>query len=187
MPGNLTVTCGPMFAGKSTTLYFDLVKASEEGRNPVVFKPETDTREVGRIVLHGGGYVSAVEVDPSGSHALSSFLQEDTTDIFIDEVQFFNPWVIRESLQLMVDRNIDVHVYGLDLDYRGQPWPMMEKLLPLADEVRKLKAKCQMCGKEASKTTRLTAEEHPNQVLIGASDHYEPRCNEHFFHENTTD
>lgn len=187
MSGSLTVTCGPMFAGKSTALQSDIDKFASPY---VVFKPELDTREHGRIVLHNGSYIEAVEVDANDGSFLP-YLREDTKTIFIDEAQFFGTWLTREIKYLILERNIDVHIYGLDLDYKGKAWPRMSDLLPLADEVHKLKAVCQMCGKFASKTVRISHEEYENQVLIGAADLYEPRCTSHFaehFHdEDITD
>lgn len=186
MSGRLTVTCGPMFAGKSTALQSDI----ELFASPyMIFKPELDTREKGRIVLHNGSYVDAIEIDATDG-SLGAHLNEDVKTIFIDEVQFFGSWITREIIYLILERNIDVHVYGLDLDYKGGAWPRMSELLPLADEVHKLKAVCQMCGKFASKTVRISHEEYQNQVLVGAADLYEPRCNLHFaehFHEDITD
>ena len=176
MSGRLTVTCGPMFAGKSTALQSDIELFASPYR---IFKPELDTREQGRIILHNGSYVDAIEIDATDG-SLSAHLDGDVKTVFIDEIQFFGSWITREIIYLILERNIDVHVYGLDLDYKGGAWPRMSELLPLADEVRKLKAVCQMCGKFASKTVRISHEEYQNQVLVGAADLYEPRCNLHF-------
>ena len=180
MSGRLTVTCGPMFAGKSTALQSDIELFASPYR---VFKPELDTRSPGRIVLHNGSYIGAIEIDATDG-SLCAHLDEGVRTIFIDEIQFFGPWITREIIYLILERNIDVHVYGLDLDYKGGAWPRMSELLPLADEVHKLKAVCQVCGKFASKTVRISQDNFQNQVLIGAADLYEPRCNldftEHF-------
>lgn len=186
MTGRLTVTCGPMFAGKSTALQSDIELFASPYR---VFKPELDTRSPGRIVLHNGSYIDAIEVDATDG-SLCAHLDEGVRTIFIDEIQFFGAWITREIIYLILERNIDVHVYGLDLDYKGGAWPRMSELLPLADEVHKLKAICQMCGKLASKTVRISHEEYQNQVMVGAADLYEPRCNLHFaehFHEDIAD
>lgn len=188
MSGRLTVTCGPMFAGKSTALQSDIELFAPPYR---IFKPELDTREHGRIVLHNGSYIEAIEVDSSNG-SLLPYITEDVKTVFVDEVQFFGAWLTREIRYLVFERNIDVHVYGLDLDYKGRAWPRMEQLLPMADEIHKLKAVCQVCGKFASKTVRISPpEEYENQVLIGAADLYEPRCNldfaEHFHDEDITD
>lgn len=164
-----------MFAGKSTALYNDLFGVPAHNR--LIFKPKCDTRSNGTICLHNGGKLAAIELDPEDD-CVSYHMDGDITDIFIDEVQFFRPWLLREIYNLVMDRGVNVHVYGLDLDWKGEPWPMMKELLPRADVVRKLKARCNVCERPASKTFRTSSS--TKQVLIGEQDSYEARCNEHF-------
>lgn len=174
----LKVTCGPMFAGKSTAILRDSMDVDAD--NKLVVKPKNDTRNEGFITTHAGILIPAVEIDPSKGSIYN--LVEDNkfiTDVFIDEVQFFNQWIIRDIIRILFDLTpqINVHVYGLDLDYRIRPWPVMATLLPMADEVIKLKARCAVCDEPASKTIRTSNLE--DLVVVGEGQHYEPRCNGH--------
>jgi thymidine kinase len=51
-------------------------------------------------------------------------------------------------------------------------------VIPLADTVTKLTARCELCGKRAFFTLRKTAE--PQRELIGGSDVYMPVCRQHY-------
>lgn len=174
----LKVTCGPMFAGKSTAIIKDSMDI--EANRKLVIKPKTDTRTDSYITSHSGILIPAVEMDPAHSSIIGLLNKdEDITDVFIDEIQFFKPWIIREikTILFTLPREISVHVYGLDLDYKLEPWPIMQHLLPLANQVTKLTARCAVCGQPASKTIRTSNLEE--LVLVGEGDHYEPRCNRH--------
>jgi thymidine kinase len=67
-----------------------------------------------------------------------------------------------------------VIVAGLDMDYTGKPFGPMPDLLAIADYITKLHAICMKCGQIANISYRKIADE--KQVLLGATDVYEPRC-----------
>ena len=71
-------------------------------------------------------------------------------------------------------------VAGLDKDFRGEPFGVLPELLTRAEFVTKLTAVCAKCGAPATRTQRLVdgspASFEDPIVLVGAVDHYEPRC-----------
>ena len=74
----------------------------------------------------------------------------------------------------------DYGLAGLDKDFRGEPFGVLPELLTRAEFVTKLTAVCAKCGAPATRTQRLV-DGHPASfedpiVLVGAVDHYEPRC-----------
>lgn len=54
----------------------------------------------------------------------------------------------------------------------------MLDIIPLADSVTKLTAKCELCGKRAFFTLRKT--EETRTEVIGGSDKYMPVCRQHY-------
>ena len=72
-----------------------------------------------------------------------------------------------------------VIIAGLDMDSGGKPFGPMPALMSSAEEVLKLTAVCEVCGEPATHTFRRTNEEK-EQVLVGAGEHYQARCRDHW-------
>ena len=66
------------------------------------------------------------------------------------------------------------------MDFRGQPFGPMPKLLAIAEEVTKLSAVCVICGNAASRSQRI-AGSSGEKIVVGAKELYEARCR--FCHE----
>ncbi|KAJ6674604.1 THYMIDINE KINASE [Salix viminalis] len=69
-------------------------------------------------------------------------------------------------------------VAGLDGDYLRRSFGSMLDVIPLADTVTKLTARCEVCGGRAFFTWRKTSE--TKTELIGGSDLYMPVCRQHY-------
>jgi thymidine kinase len=109
-------------------------------------------------------------------------VDDNTRIVGIDEAQFFDDSIV-DVAQKLAYRGMRVIVAGLDMDFRGQPFGPMPKLLAVAEDVTKLSAVCTVCGNPASRSQRLSAPQGKSgeQVLVGAKDYYEARCR--FCHE----
>ena len=102
--------------------------------------------------------------------------------VAIDEAQFFDDRIATVAQQL-ADRGLRVIVAGLDMDFRGEPFGPMPRLMAQAERVDKLHAICMVCGGLASRTQRLIdgkpARYSDPVVVVGASELYEARCRQH--------
>ena len=94
-------------------------------------------------------------------------------------MQLFDPFIV-EVCEYLADQGQRVMVAGLDKDFRGEPFGVMPELLTRAEFVTKLTAVCAKCGAPATRTQRLIggkpASFNDPVVLVGAKEHYEPRC-----------
>ena len=91
--------------------------------------------------------------------------------IVIEEGQFFND--LFDFVTKSVDtENKSVIVAGLDGDYLRRPFGDMLKIIPYAEEVKKLDALCLMCkdGTPAHFTKRIGVSE--KRDLVGSNDKY---------------
>lgn len=61
----------------------------------------------------------------------------------------------------------------------------MLDVVPLADTITKLTARCEMCGKRASFTLRKT--DDTQTELIAGSDVYMPVCRQHYVNPQISD
>lgn len=177
----IEVVCGSMFSGKTEEL-IRRVRRAIIARQPVqVFKPQLDDRYgITSVASHTGQKVEAVPV--SHSSYMLDLVQDDTTVIAIDEIQFFDTGIV-EVVQQLANSGIRVICAGLDMDFRGEPFGCMPQLLAIAEEVQKLSAICTVCGNAATRTQRLVngqpAYYDDPIIMVGAQESYEARCREH--------
>lgn len=168
--GRLEVLVGPMFAGKTTELLRRVVEAEKNGEKVRVYKPRLDTRhDDASVYSHDGLAVPAQWLGPDWATPFSN----GATVVALDEVQFFSLDVIPEILRAM-RQGTRVIAAGLDLTSQEEPFGPVPALLALADEVVKLRARCERCGKPATRSFRLVASSA--KILVGGAETYEPRC-----------
>ena len=176
--GWLEVICGSMFSGKTEELIRRVRRARIARQSVQVFKPALDNRYANReVTSHNGMQVEAIPVE--GIAQVRELIAPDTEVIALDEAQFFLDDVI-DLCEELADRGKRVIVAGLDLDFRGQPFGPMPRLMARAERVDKLHAICVLCGDRGSRTQRLINGEpagyHDPVILVGASEVYEARC-----------
>ncbi len=178
--GWLEVICGCMFAGKTEELIRRINVLSFAKKKIVIFKPRIDNRySEKQIVSHSGTSIDCIVIDKAMDILDYVSKDSDIDVVAIDEVQFLDKDVV-EICDYLADQGKRVMVAGLDKDFRGEPFGVMPELLTRAEFVTKLTAVCAKCGAPATRTQRLINGEPASFedpiVLVGATDHYEPRC-----------
>ena len=169
--GRIEVICGSMFSGKTEELIRRMKRAMFARQKVEIFKPALDTRYSNEdVVSHEGNSIPSTPIDSSASILL---MAQDYDVIGIDEAQFFDEHIVEVCNQLAY-QGVRVIVAGLDLDFKGEPFGPMPRLLAIADEVSKVHAICVRCGALAYVSHRLVNEE--KQVLLGEKMEYEPLC-----------
>jgi thymidine kinase len=182
---DLTVIAGPMFAGKTTALIERVRAIAGLGVGAfVIIKPAMDTRYAhDAIVSHDG--VSWTATPVANAKRVREIVTRaamnagEPVHVFCDEVQFLDAprfcGRFHEVVHTLVCEEHPVTCAGLDLDYRGLPFDVTARLLAMADDVVKLKARCVVTGAAAAKTYKKRAS--GERVELGSGDIYEPRCN----------
>ena len=173
--GCIEVVCGSMFSGKTEELIRRLRRAQFANQKIAIFKPTVDNR------------YSDVEVVSHDFHKLTSTPIKDPADMLkvgpevkvvgVDEAQFFGDSLV-EVCQTLANRGVRVIVAGLDMDYLGQPFGPMPRLMAVAEDVQKVHAICVKCGALATFSHRLSKSQ--DLVLLGEKDVYEPLCRDCF-------
>jgi len=167
-----------MFSGKTEELIRLVRRAMHARRRVQVFKSALDTRcDTTVIRTHDGISFTADAV--ADSRSLEAALKPGVEVVGIEEIQFFDEAVV-PLVDRLADAGVAVIAAGLDLDFRGEPFGFMPRLLARADYVVKLHAICKQCGGEASRTQRLVdgrpASWDDPIILVGACETYEARC-----------
>ncbi len=172
--GYLKIILGPMFSGKTTYLidkYNELLKIN---KHAIVINHTLDNRySDNEVVTHDGIKIPCLNIqklkDLYNDH--EDILSDENKYILINEAQFFDDIV--EMVILLVEKyNKYVYISGLDGDFKRKKFGNILDLIPISDEVIKLKAICK-CGNTASFSRRISNEQE--QISIG-NDNYEPVC-----------
>ena len=171
----LNMICGSMYSGKSTELLRRYERNKYAKRKALLFNHSLDKR-------YGENVVATHLQDQEKSHSISTVYQmlsilhdhKEIKNVYIDEFQFF-PNEFADAVIFLVEKeNYSITVAGLDLTFDNKPFKSMEKLMPYADKILKLKAVCCECGKNASKSYRLTSSKQ--KVEVGSNDSYIALC-----------
>jgi thymidine kinase len=176
--GWIEVIAGPMFSGKSEELIRRVRRALIARQSVLVFKPRLDNRyHESHVVSHDGKQVAAIPVESAAE--MEAHLDPLPQVVAVDEAQFLDRGLL-SLVERLAAQGVRVILAGLDLDFRGEPFGLMPELLARAEFVEKLSAICPRCGAPATRTQRLVngkpARYSDPVILVGAEEHYEPRC-----------
>ena len=178
--GWIEVICGSMFSGKTEELIRRLNRVLIAQQKVEIFKPKVDTRhQPGRVVSHNENSIRSTTVEFARDIPL---LSDSCEVVGIDEVQFFDEEIVTICRDL-ANHGKRVIAAGLDMDFQGQPFGSIPKLMAIAEYVTKLHAICVRCGGIASYSYRLNPEKE--QVVVGEKNIYEARCRECFSKEES--
>ncbi|MEM1093687.1 MAG: thymidine kinase [Bacteroidota bacterium] len=169
--GWIEVVCGSMFSGKTEELIRRLRRAKIAKQRVEIFKPSVDVRySEEEVVSHDENAIASTPVHTASQILLMS---AGADVIGIDEAQFFDGTLV-EVVQELARQGKRVIIAGLDQDYLGRPFEPLPALMAVAEYVTKLHAVCVVCGAPANHSQRLV--QGNEQVLLGATEVYEPRC-----------
>ena len=169
--GSIEVICGSMFSGKTEELLRRINRAKFAKLKIEVYKPIMDVRyDKKKVVSHDQNSIDSIGITKS-SEILT--LMQDPDIIAIDECQFFKD-DIATTCNKIANFGIRVIVAGLDMDFLGNPFGGMPKLLSIAERITKVHAICIDCGQLANHSFRKN-----NQVKLislGEKNNYKPLC-----------
>lgn len=174
--GSVTAIVGSMYSGKSTRLLEGVRRADLGRRSFVLVKPQTDDRYASDHVVSHDKSSFPCEVVPNAQEIVHVGAQAER--VFIEEGQFFDD-ELPDIVDLFAGWGRDVTVAGLDLDFRGEPFDIMSRIVMGADHVIKLQAICDVCGEDACRSQRIVDGEpvtHGDVIEVGGVEAYEARC-----------
>jgi len=155
-------------------------------RKAALFKPSIDNRySESEVVAHNGLRYEAyvIPTTEEGVKMIYNITKKEKLEVIgVDEGQFF-PFSIVETLNKLADEGIYVIAAGLNLDFKGDPFPVTKELLVRADNIVYLAAICTICGAPATRSQRLIdgkpAPRDSPVILVGGLESYEARCRKH--------
>ena len=185
--GYLELIIGPMFAGKSTELFRKIDIYRKINKNVLIINHSLNSRygfTSSSLVTHDKKVIENVmEVSELGQ--IEDKLIEDSDLIVIDELQFFKDGY-ENVIKFVEEYKKHVVCAGLDGDFNRKPFGDVLRLIPLCDNIIKLKALCKKCGdgKEALFSKKIIVSNRGGQVEVGSNDIYIPVCRNCFLEKN---
>ena len=178
--GYLKIILGPMFGGKTTELIRIYNRYMGCDIPSIVINHSSDKRyDNTKMSTHNKIMIDSLNTDSLVS-AINPLL--DSIKVFIiNEGQFFKD--LYKSVNLLLKNNKIVYVCGLDGDYKRNKFGEILDIIPLADDIIKLKGICSICKKNDSIFTHRTVKSD-QQVLIGEKDMYMSLCRKCYKHVN---
>lgn len=176
--GQIEVICGSMFSGKTEELIRRLNRAKIAKQKVEIFKPSVDKRyHENDVVSHNENSIRSTPVNFANDILL---LSGDCDVVGIDEVQFFDEEIVSVAKKLAIQGK-RVIIAGLDMDFEGNPFEPMPKLMAIAEYVTKVNAICMKCGDLAAFSFRLS--DAKEKVVLGEKESYEARCRKCFYED----
>lgn len=178
-PGWMEAIVGCMYSGKTSELIRRLLICKYAKQKVMAFKPGSDDRyDAANLVTHEGAKFSVATGFERNPESLYSITEDRGLQVVgIEEAQFWDAGIV-EVCEGLANRGVRVIVAGLDLDYRGEPFGVMPRLVMLSEYVTKLQAACMVCGEPATRTQKIAGGD--DVVDPGAADKYEARCRHHW-------
>jgi len=171
---------GPMFGGKTTRLLGEVERYRYQKKSILAYKPNIDNRyDDESIVTHNGFKLKAKKIS-AAKEILSDIksweaLNQDRPIIVVDETFMIQgsgsilPYLYRAGYTILTST--------LQLSASCNAFEEVKEMLPWATRIEKCPAVCTECGRDAFYTYRKV--EDLNEIVIGGSELYEPRCWQH--------
>lgn len=191
---SLELFIGPMKGGKSTMLIRSIVSYSDvisKNKKPLIINSILDTRNQ-LLSSHSSIFSLPDCCDIIKASTLSEVNVDDYDVIGIDESQFFSD--LTEKVEEWLSKGKHLFCSGLNGNCKMQKFGKILDLIPLADNVTFVKAKCEICVEkfreenqreplptevknfEASFSARITKED--SEICVDAK--YASVCRKHF-------
>lgn len=187
----LKIFVGPMFSGKTTALINTYKQLSGDkyihdmrdgSGNKICINTKIcvinhgfdDRYEKNHMCNHDGLKIPCETVTNLKQYIETKKYHPDTEIFLINEAQFFDN-LFECVVDLVENKNKQVYLCGLDGDFKRQKMGELLQLIPIADEVVKLSATCNMCKTNKAIFTHRMCN-NDKQVVIGGSDIYQPLC-----------
>ena len=168
---SLKLILGCMYSGKTTEILRIVNSLKHINETPLIIKPIIDDRySKDKISTH-----NKQEYDCLSVNNLYEVKNITNNYIIIEEAQFF-----KDLLLFVIDhveiKGKNVIVVGLDGDSNRENFGDIHKLIPLCDDIVKLKAYCSICrnGVRAIFSKRIS--EKKDKILVGSDGDYIAVC-----------
>ena len=177
---NFVLYTGPMFSSKTTKLLAKIDRSKYQKKTSVSFKPNIDDRYTidNQIITHNDLHTKCLNVN-SGHDILEIVSANQNIDIVAIDELFMIPDGGAACIELF-KKGYDVYVSSIELNFLGEPFKEVSKVMPYCTQIVKCKAVCTICQKDARYTAKKESLLNQKEILqVGGEEIYEARCQLH--------
>ena len=168
---SLKLILGCMYSGKTTEILRIVNSLKHIDEIPLIIKPIIDDRySKDKISTHNKQEYDCITVN-----YLSATRNITNNYIIIEEAQFFKDLLLFIIDQVEI-KGKNVIVVGLDGDSNRENFGDIHKLIPLCDEIVKLKAYCSICKDGTPGIFSKRISDKKNKILVGSDGDYIAVC-----------
>jgi len=191
---------GAMNSGKTANLLMVAHNYLDQGKTPVILKPDKDTRWNIKAEVKSRAIVDSLPaILINDEYDLIEYITElkskqPVDAILVEEAQFMTALQIKQLAIIVDTMNIPVLCYGLRCSYvDGQLFDASAALLYWADTIEEIKNVCQYCTAKATKNLlrRNGVPQYSGHNVVmgdvdGAEVSYTPVCRRHYLNPPAT-
>ena len=180
--GKIELIMGPMFSGKTSALMSKIKREKYSKKKCFLVKYSADLRySTDSVCSHNMTTMEAKSVTLLGDLDKADLESHDV--IGIDEGQFFQDLV--QFCEHYVRLGKHIIISALDTDSERNPWTVIKNLFPICLKIKKLNARCKICGLKAGWTykynhTETVVDSSVNRIEIGGEELYIAVCLFHY-------
>lgn len=177
---SLILIVGPMKSGKSLEMISHFNHLQYTNIPFQIYQPKRDVRDA--IVCSRTG----ISINCKKISSLKEILNEEFKVVGIDEVHMFDEKDV-DAIKELLNRGVKVFASGLDMDYKGEMFGIIKRLMELGpEEVKFKKAVCEICKEPNAvytpifKDGKIIMEGIPSVVPEDGTYAYVPVCRKCF-------
>ena len=178
--GFLDLVVGSMFSGKTEYL-IDIYNKFKDEKKIFVINHNLDNRyDNNQIVSHNRNKIP-VNMKTTNLSEISLNSIDNYHIFIINEGQFFPDLI--EFVQNLLNKKKHIYISGLDGDYKQEKFGQILDLIPICDNITKLKSICNICHEKKGIFSKRIVDLQ-QKILVGSEETYIPICRFCFDNEN---
>lgn len=182
--GSLSVYFGPMGSGKTTRALEQVSQFCALGFKTTYVTSKLEEQRAGIEKAFYSHNPTGASLSVPASIMRCETLPHDFGDaevVIIDEAQFFSNLV--ETVKRALRQGKNLQVYGLASNFKGEKFGDIIDLIPFADRVEQMMAKCILCSRESRALVPAAFTDRQGEggdiVKVGGLGDYLPVCRKH--------
>ncbi len=176
MSGKINFYYGVVGSRKSSELLLTAHRNKSVGKKVEVFQPYKNNRDGNKISSRAMEYTIDAVIVTEDFNIYDYCVEHKLDLILIDEFQFLSKAHCDQLVQLMIDTDMNIFLYGLMSNFRGELFPTVAYMLPYITTLNEIKTVCGHCGKRKATMNVMIGDIEADKDGISIGNHFNGVC-----------